>query len=211
MVIDSTFEHSNKAVLNGSPDLPLLFLLLQLLIAVLLLHVAAMFITRVEIPKLELKTAKKLAPVVLVNIIGLIFNTLCLRDVEASFFQVCGLLETQRSPFNSTDCTWPCPTSDRYRILCAHSHCAFGLGRNCCRDSYYRFLARCSTICSSAHPCCPLRSFSVLWLPFVAFHRFPRCSHQVLPSLLQQLNHSTCILDQFGLRNLPFPFRLASQ
>ncbi|KAG2118013.1 uncharacterized protein F5147DRAFT_669474 [Suillus discolor] len=78
----------NKAVLNGSPDLPLLFLLLQLLIAVLLLHVAAMFITRVEIPKLELGTAKKLAPVVLVNIIGLIFNTLCLRDVEASFFQI---------------------------------------------------------------------------------------------------------------------------
>ncbi|KAG1828083.1 hypothetical protein EV424DRAFT_1387141 [Suillus variegatus] len=78
----------NKAVLNSSPDLPLLFLLLQLLIAVLLLHVAAMFITRVEIPKLELGTAKKLTPVVLVNIIGLIFNTLCLRDVEASFFQI---------------------------------------------------------------------------------------------------------------------------
>ncbi|KAG1885500.1 hypothetical protein F4604DRAFT_1726446 [Suillus subluteus] len=78
----------NKTVLNGSPDLPLLFLLLQLLIAVVLLHVAAMFITRVEIPKLELETAKKLTPVVLVNIIGLIFNTLCLRDVEASFFQI---------------------------------------------------------------------------------------------------------------------------
>jgi GDP-fucose transporter C1 len=78
----------NKAVLNGSPDLPLLFLLLQLLIAVLLLHVAAVFITRVEIPKLEFGTAKKLTPVVLVNIIGLIFNTLCLRDVEASFFQI---------------------------------------------------------------------------------------------------------------------------
>jgi len=78
----------NKAVLNGSPDLPLLFLLLQLLIAVLLLHVAAAFITRVEIPKLELETAKKLTPVVLVNIVGLVFNTLCLRDVEASFFQI---------------------------------------------------------------------------------------------------------------------------
>lgn len=92
MDIDSNSECRNKAVLNSSPDLPLLFLLLQLLIAVLLLHVAAMFITRVEIPKLELGTAKKLTPVVLVNIIGLIFNTLCLRDVEASFFQVCGLL-----------------------------------------------------------------------------------------------------------------------
>ncbi|KAG0707462.1 hypothetical protein DFH29DRAFT_895869 [Suillus ampliporus] len=78
----------NKAVLNSSPDLPLLFLLLQLLIAVLLLHVAAMFIARVEIPKIELETAKKLTPVVLVNIIGLVFNTLCLRDVDASFFQI---------------------------------------------------------------------------------------------------------------------------
>ncbi|OJA19569.1 GDP-fucose transporter [Rhizopogon vesiculosus] len=78
----------NKVVLNGSPDLPLLFLLLQLLIAVLLLHVSAVFISRVEIPKLELETAKKLTPVILVNIIGLVFNTLCLRDVEASFFQI---------------------------------------------------------------------------------------------------------------------------
>jgi GDP-fucose transporter C1 len=89
--INSISERRNKAVLNGSPDLPLLFLLLQLLIAVLLLHVAAAFIARVEIPKLELETAKKLTPVVLVNVIGLVFNTLCLRDVEASFFQVCGL------------------------------------------------------------------------------------------------------------------------
>jgi len=59
----------------------------------LLLHVAALFIARVEIPKIELETARKLTPVVLVNIIGLVFNTLCLRDVEASFFQVCGLIE----------------------------------------------------------------------------------------------------------------------
>ncbi|KAF9225475.1 hypothetical protein BS17DRAFT_778637 [Gyrodon lividus] len=78
----------NKAVLNKSPDLPLLFLFLQLCIAVVLLHGAAAISSRVELPKLELETAKKLAPVVLVNVIGLIFNTLCLRDVEASFFQI---------------------------------------------------------------------------------------------------------------------------
>lgn len=59
----------------------------------ILLHVSAVFIARVEIPKLELETAKKLTPVILVNIIGLVFNTLCLRDVEASFFQVCWLLQ----------------------------------------------------------------------------------------------------------------------
>ncbi|PPQ78044.1 hypothetical protein CVT25_015589 [Psilocybe cyanescens] len=76
------------AVLNNSPDLPLLFLLLQLLIAVVLLHVSAAVYEKIKIPKFDLQVAKKLVPVVSVNIIGLVFNTLCLRDVEASFFQI---------------------------------------------------------------------------------------------------------------------------
>jgi GDP-fucose transporter C1 len=74
--------------LNSSPELPLLFLLIQLFLAVVLLHLAAFVSERVEIPKLEIDAAKKLTPVILVNVIGLVFNTLCLRDVEASFFQV---------------------------------------------------------------------------------------------------------------------------
>ncbi|KAF6766678.1 hypothetical protein DFP72DRAFT_867281 [Ephemerocybe angulata] len=78
----------NKAVLNNSPDLPLFFLLVQLLIAVILLHISALFTKRIEIPTLDVKVAKSLVPVVSVNIIGLVFNTLCLRDVEASFFQI---------------------------------------------------------------------------------------------------------------------------
>ncbi len=79
----------NKAVLNSSPDLPLLFLFLQMVIAVILLHLtAAVFPKRVDLPKLDLDAAKKLTPVVAVNIIGLVFNTLCLRDVDASFFQI---------------------------------------------------------------------------------------------------------------------------
>ncbi|KAJ3721744.1 hypothetical protein C8R42DRAFT_607434 [Lentinula raphanica] len=78
----------NKAVLSSSPDLPLLFLLIQLLIAVVLLHVSAAIFRRVEIPKFDWETAKKLTPVVLVNVIGLVFNTLCLRGVEASYFQI---------------------------------------------------------------------------------------------------------------------------
>ncbi|KAI6047921.1 hypothetical protein EDC04DRAFT_2620583 [Pisolithus marmoratus] len=71
------------AVLNNSPDLPLLFLFLQLVIAVVLLHASAAITSRIELPKLELQTAKNLIPVVSVNIIGLVFNTLCLRGVEA--------------------------------------------------------------------------------------------------------------------------------
>ncbi|KAF5352706.1 hypothetical protein D9756_005939 [Leucocoprinus leucothites] len=83
-----TMVFVNKAVLNNSPDLPLLFLLNQLLIAVALLHAAAFVSPRIEIPTLDREVAKKLIPVVSVNIIGLVFNTLCLRGVEASFFQV---------------------------------------------------------------------------------------------------------------------------
>lgn len=74
--------------MNSSPELPMLFLLNQLVLAVILLHVTALFTKKVEIPKLDFKTAKKLTPVTLVNVIGLIFNILCLRGVEASFFQV---------------------------------------------------------------------------------------------------------------------------
>lgn len=83
-----TFVRRNKAVLNSTPDLPLLFLLFQLLIAVVLLHVSAFFTKKIQIPVMDLQVAKSLVPVVSVNIIGLVFNTLCLRDVEASFFQV---------------------------------------------------------------------------------------------------------------------------
>ena len=75
-------------MLNNSPDLPLLFLLLQLLIAVILLHASAVVSKSIDLPRFDIQIAKKLIPVVLVNIIGLVFNTLCLRDVEASFFQV---------------------------------------------------------------------------------------------------------------------------
>ncbi|KAF8225128.1 hypothetical protein L208DRAFT_1380787 [Tricholoma matsutake] len=78
----------NKAVLSNSPDLPLIFLLLQLIIAVILLHASAAVSKKIEIPRFDIQVAKKLIPVVLVNIIGLVFNTLCLRDVEASFFQI---------------------------------------------------------------------------------------------------------------------------
>jgi len=78
----------NKAVLSNSPDLPLLFLLLQLLIAVILLHASASVFKTIDLPRFDIQIAKKLIPVVLVNVIGLVFNTLCLRDVEASFFQI---------------------------------------------------------------------------------------------------------------------------
>ena len=78
----------NKTVLNSTPDTPLLFLFLQLIIAVVFLHISALFSSKIEIPQWDLYTAKKLLPVVTINIVGLVFNTLCLREVEATFFQV---------------------------------------------------------------------------------------------------------------------------
>ena len=52
--------------MNSSPELPLLFLLNQLVLAVILLHASALVSKKVEIPQLDLKTAKKLTPVTLV-------------------------------------------------------------------------------------------------------------------------------------------------
>jgi GDP-fucose transporter C1 len=83
-----TMVFVNKVVLNSSPDLPMIFLLFQLLIAVFLLHLSAALSNKIQIPKLDLQVARSLFPVVSVNIIGLVFNTLCLREVEASFFQI---------------------------------------------------------------------------------------------------------------------------
>jgi hypothetical protein len=60
-----------------------------MLIAVTLLRVsAALWSNSIKIPEWNVDSARKLVPVVAVNIVGLVFNTLCLRDVEASFFQV---------------------------------------------------------------------------------------------------------------------------
>ncbi|KAG9048949.1 hypothetical protein FS837_011592 [Tulasnella sp. UAMH 9824] len=80
----------NKAVLNSSPNLPLLMLLLQFIIAVVCLHLSATFSSKIEIPRqlLSIEKFKQLAPILIVNVVGLTFNTLCLRGVDASFFQI---------------------------------------------------------------------------------------------------------------------------
>jgi GDP-fucose transporter C1 len=78
----------NKLVLNAAPELPILFLLNQMLIAVALLHLSARLSPRVKIPSWDYTVAKGLFPVVSVNAVGLVWNTLCLRAVDASYFQV---------------------------------------------------------------------------------------------------------------------------
>jgi len=76
----------NKWVLNAV-QVPLFFLLVQLLTAVACLHIAALF-GLFKIPELRLSTCKGLTPLIAINCIGLAFNTYCLQFVDASFYQV---------------------------------------------------------------------------------------------------------------------------
>ncbi|KAJ3171365.1 hypothetical protein HK101_011255 [Irineochytrium annulatum] len=76
----------NKAVLNAV-SLPLTFLWLQLLVAVLLL-LCCHNLRLLRLPRLEQATSLSLSPLILINVLGLTLNTLCLQHVDASFFQV---------------------------------------------------------------------------------------------------------------------------
>jgi GDP-fucose transporter C1 len=78
----------NKVVLNSTPNLPLLFMFFQSMITVLLLHITSLFSSHIQLPSLDLTTANKLAPLIIIDAAGFTFNALCLRDVEAAFYQI---------------------------------------------------------------------------------------------------------------------------
>ncbi|KAG5645162.1 hypothetical protein DXG03_006786 [Asterophora parasitica] len=79
----------NKVVLNSTPNLPTLFMFFQSIMTVLLLNLTALFTSHVKIPSFDsASTVRKLAPLILVDASGFIFNALCLRDVEAAFYQI---------------------------------------------------------------------------------------------------------------------------
>lgn len=97
-------ESGLEWVLNAV-QVPLFFLLVQLLTAVACLHLAACFGPRLlvsawnalmrgmltgffKIPEMRLSTCKGLTPLIAINCIGLAFNTYCLQFVDASFYQV---------------------------------------------------------------------------------------------------------------------------
>ncbi|KAJ7198845.1 hypothetical protein GGX14DRAFT_699985, partial [Mycena pura] len=95
----------NKAVLNHTPDLPFTLLFLQVFLAVLLLRVLAYangtrlqglrFVPAFKLPMLTNSRGMvlDLLPYLTVGITGLVFNTLCLANVDAAFFQIArGLL-----------------------------------------------------------------------------------------------------------------------
>lgn len=78
----------NKAVLNSTPNLTILFMFFQSVMTVLLLHLTSLCTSAITLPTLELATARKLIPLIVVDASGFMFNALCLRDVEAAFYQV---------------------------------------------------------------------------------------------------------------------------
>jgi len=78
----------NKMVLNSAPNLTILFMFFQSITTVLLLNFTALFSSHIQLPLIERTTARKLAPLILIDASGFIFNALCLRDVEAAFYQI---------------------------------------------------------------------------------------------------------------------------
>ncbi|KAL5497949.1 hypothetical protein ACEPAH_2880 [Sanghuangporus vaninii] len=87
MVAALAMVMANKWVLNTT-TVPLFFLLTQLVIAVLLFLVShAVGIIRVSF-HIDLALFKGLAPMVILNVVGLSFSNFTLKYVDASFYQV---------------------------------------------------------------------------------------------------------------------------
>ncbi|ESK89225.1 hypothetical protein Moror_5173 [Moniliophthora roreri MCA 2997] len=78
----------NKMVLNAAPNLTVLFMFFQSATTVLLLIATSFITTWVQIPTFDIAIARKLSPLIIVDSAGFVFNALCLRDVEAAFYQI---------------------------------------------------------------------------------------------------------------------------
>lgn len=76
----------NKAVLNQA-GLPLIFLWGQLIVAVIILKFAAI-LNLLTLPPVSVALFKSVAPLIAINVIGLILNTLCLHNIDAVMYQV---------------------------------------------------------------------------------------------------------------------------
>ena len=203
----------NKAVLNSSPDLPLLFLFLQLIIAVFLLHVATAFSDRIEIPRWDWSTAKKLFPVVAINIIGLVFNTLCLREVEATFFQV-RITVSDPHPLAQSQSSQDCKRLGPALNDCCYSHqVSPTTGDPCHSRSWYRHHRIFRWCHTRRQP--PCLSYSITYKStlrriFLSFDCDSFGLGQVVSFLLQQLDHPTCILDECRFCDAACPICVAS-
>ncbi|KAJ8080793.1 hypothetical protein AAF712_006794 [Marasmius tenuissimus] len=78
----------NKMVLNAAPNLTVLFMFFQSVTTVALLIATSFITSLVQLPTLDMATARKLTPLMVIDSAGFVFNALCLRDVEAAFYQI---------------------------------------------------------------------------------------------------------------------------
>ncbi|RIA96487.1 triose-phosphate transporter family-domain-containing protein [Glomus cerebriforme] len=76
----------NKWVLNNV-SLPFTLLWFQVIVAVILLHFSSIF-NILQLPTIEKEKCAGLLPLIVINVLGLSFNTVCLQYVDASFYQV---------------------------------------------------------------------------------------------------------------------------
>lgn len=76
----------NKAVLNQT-GLPLFFLWGQLVLAVVFLRLASLA-GFLRLPPVTMALLFSVAPLIAINVIGLILNTLCLQNIDAVMYQV---------------------------------------------------------------------------------------------------------------------------
>lgn len=86
IIISITTIIINKSVLNHS-GLPLHFLWGQLVVAVVILR-AASAVQIFKPPPVSWAILKALAPLIAINVIGLVLNTLCLKNIDAVLYQV---------------------------------------------------------------------------------------------------------------------------
>ena len=181
----------------------------------LLLHVAALFSSRIEIPQWDRRVATKLFPVVAINIVGLVFNTLCLREVEATFFQVLpSVFSLPRHPaqfWSSSDCKRLSLTLDH----CYHprqiSPTPSGPCYSCSRSRHHRIFHRCHSRGQSPRVVNSITKKSSFRRIFLTLNRCPFGLGQGLTLLLRQLDDSTGVLDQCGICPPTCPICTASR
>jgi GDP-fucose transporter C1 len=88
-IIVSTFMVViNKLILNNFGELPISFLVGQLAIASLVLKLLHILKLLSQPRSLTINDYKSIAPLILINVIGLMMNTLCLKYVDAAIYQV---------------------------------------------------------------------------------------------------------------------------
>jgi len=152
----------NKWVLNAV-SVPLFFLLIQLLTAVALLHLTALF-GFFKVPEVRVSTCKGLTPLIAINCIGLAFNTYCLQYVDASFYQVArGLV----LPFTTILSYFLLGTKSSFLLLSAIGIVCFGFmvgvsSENLSVSGLGIFLGVCSSVTTAGHAIVVKKSLPVV-------------------------------------------------